>query len=141
MGHQHKDHNRWAPLNCGNSCGAFNKEKAIVGVFSGHCETSQRFIDSSTLHSTGRVRCINLRSQKYRWNSAISFLAPIKPHNILTTVIKIDFLILVVDRMPTPSIPPGGTLKAKPLKLLLCFLQLWTNLSMTFFTLEKSCPQ
>ena len=40
-------------------------------------------------------------------------------HNILTTVIKLIFL-LVVDQMPIQSIY-GGTLKANLLKLLLCF--------------------
>ena len=30
--------------------GAFNKEKALVGAFSGHCETSQRFVASSNKH-------------------------------------------------------------------------------------------
>ena len=28
--------------------GAFNKEKALVGALSGHCETSRRFVDSSS---------------------------------------------------------------------------------------------
>ena len=27
--------------------GAFNKEKALVWAFSGHCKTSRKFIDSS----------------------------------------------------------------------------------------------
>ena len=27
--------------------GAYNKEKALVGAFSGYCETSRRFVDSS----------------------------------------------------------------------------------------------
>ena len=29
--------------------GNFNKEKALVGYFSGHCETSRRFVDSSRI--------------------------------------------------------------------------------------------
>ena len=28
--------------------GAFNKEKALVGAFSGHCEISRRFVDNSS---------------------------------------------------------------------------------------------
>ena len=28
--------------------GAFNKEKALIGAFSGHCETSRRFVDNSS---------------------------------------------------------------------------------------------
>ena len=31
--------------------GTFNKEKALVGSFSGHCEPSRRFVDSSNLGS------------------------------------------------------------------------------------------
>ena len=31
--------------------GALYKEKAQVGAFSGHCETSRRFVDGSTLFS------------------------------------------------------------------------------------------
>ena len=30
--------------------GAFNKEKALVEVFCGHCETLRRFVDSSIRH-------------------------------------------------------------------------------------------
>ena len=29
--------------------GALNNEKALIGAFSGHCETSRRFVDSSSL--------------------------------------------------------------------------------------------
>ena len=29
-----------------------HKEKALVGTFPGHCETSRRFVDSSSIHST-----------------------------------------------------------------------------------------
>ena len=31
--------------------GALNKEKVLVGAFSRHCETSRRFVDSTTLYS------------------------------------------------------------------------------------------
>ena len=36
--------------------GALNKEKALVGAFSGHCETSRRFVDGSTLYSNRDIR-------------------------------------------------------------------------------------
>ena len=55
--------------------GTFNKEKVLFGAFSGHCETSRRFVDSSTgqcaaqhtavpvqaagTRSRGRARCRN----------------------------------------------------------------------------------
>ena len=32
--------------------GAFKKKKALLGAFSRHCETSQRFVDSSTQESS-----------------------------------------------------------------------------------------
>ena len=31
--------------------GAFNREKALLGAFSVHCETLRRFVDSSTGHA------------------------------------------------------------------------------------------
>ena len=41
-----------------NSIGTFNKEKALVEAFSGYCETSRNFVDSSSpyLSAVSRVR-------------------------------------------------------------------------------------
>ena len=41
--------------------GTFNKEKALVGAFSGHCETSRRFVDSSSEH---RADCRQSRESR-----------------------------------------------------------------------------
>ena len=35
---------------------AFNKEMALVGAFSGHCETWRRFVDSSTAHTAANTQ-------------------------------------------------------------------------------------
>ena len=39
--------------------GAFNKEKALVGAFSGHCETLRRFVDTSARNTAGEVVLYN----------------------------------------------------------------------------------
>ena len=39
--------------------GAFNKEKALVGAFSGHCETLRRLVDTSGRNTAGEVVLYN----------------------------------------------------------------------------------
>ena len=38
---------------------AFNKEKALIGSFSGHCVTSRTFVDSSSAQDAGIGQQIN----------------------------------------------------------------------------------
>ena len=66
--------------------GAFNKEKALVGAFSGHCETSRKFVDSSisfTSSSCGSgseiiiylaVSDSRILAKCYFWYSLIKFM-------------------------------------------------------------------
>ena len=46
--------------------GALNKEKVLVGAFSRHCETSRRFVDSTTQDPSGR----------WIWTDGRPFLPP-----------------------------------------------------------------
>ena len=49
--------------------GALNKDKALVGAFSGHCETSQRSSDSSTLYPCLQV---TLTSVQVSWHGLVT---------------------------------------------------------------------
>ena len=46
--------------------GAFNKEKARVGAFSGHCETSRRFVDSSSTSNMNVVMLVDSSSYHHQ---------------------------------------------------------------------------
>ena len=55
--------------------GAFYNEKALVGAFSGHCDTSRRFVQSS---------------RYYSWRRSASLLGKLggtRKHNILTVIV------------------------------------------------------